>query len=187
MAKAYIKNFLVSIALTYNYLANESETLTIEAINNYLEAVNRNIRLRDGKNVFLVNENLESMPNYGIGKGKNTYFLVDIKKAQDHFSWLNNETITATLSKEALEKLGITKEKILIEKTTEERVGKKELYSTNPNSSHIAETTKSILENVGYSDITITDILQEELEFGPGFTISYRCQAEFEKPKLLIK
>lgn len=179
---------LVFIALIYNYIGNNKNSLSIIEILNFIRNVDKSLNKTeyevseyDVKDIFL--------DCFGIKKDKkNQRYIFKHIDNNAIAMWYDAQPIkvlAATLNKKALESIGVAKEDLQTKKEYVQTSGMLNVYSLHHESAICSAT--GILEDSGCQNIEIISATPDQLDGDKGYHVQYRCNRPYEKANILVK
>lgn len=178
------KDEIISIALAYQYLANQKSSLSeFEAIS-YFESVCE--FLKRYQDMIFCEEESWYLRNYVMNyqSSKSEFSLLPCIPYE--FSYLYNkqpyEVIGATLQEQALNEIHVCRDVLPIETQFVLDSGHMEIYTLE--AKRAQEITKECLERDGCRHIRIGLTIPDQLEGDKGYHVAYSCNRPYEKVKL---
>lgn len=166
------KNDLISVALLYNFLANESDTISINRVNAYYGFISNfnyyrpkyQFKFVNPENSSLNNSDIfssekilnEELKKNGIIKNDSDYQIDSISDIIRIYKSIPEEVLNRSLSKKALTMIGVDRDNLKIDSITRKSDAFMNVYSMSEVSAGIS--VKNRLRECGYSNIRIKNI-----------------------------
>lgn len=181
------KNNIIFLALLYNYLANHEMNLSEYRVLEFVEIVTNNLK-EIGSNFEITDTADENYLLYFykiiFDKEKKQYFFTELSKVECRFDYQSTELVTASLQRNALSSIGVSKENLKFEKYYKCKRGIETIYSLEEK--RAKESVRKILENQGCINVKIGTAIPGQLESDKGYHVHYTCEEPVEKLKILV-
>lgn len=180
------KSRIIFIALIYNYLANNINSLNEEIVMDYVINIIKNL-YKNNYDVTGSMKNNSALNLWGVSydKDKGEYMLNSLKNIDLLYNMQPKELINASLKDSALILIGVNKKSLQIEREYYLKGGVKDIYSLRAKDA--VEKTVDILESQGCKNIKIGGAIPDQLSGDKGYHVSYTCEEPFEKVNVLKK
>ena len=180
------KSRIIFIALIYNYLANNINSLNEEIVMDYVINIIKNL-YKNNYDVTGSMKNNSALNLWGVSydKDKGEYMLNSLKNIDLLYNMQPKELINASLQDSALILIGVNKKSLQIEREYYLKGGVKDIYSLRAKDA--VEKTVDILESQGCKNIKIGGAIPDQLSGDKGYHVSYFCEEPFEKVNILKK
>lgn len=190
---------VIFIALVYNWLANQKMELREFDISSFLNAVNDYLRQnfnisiamdyysnQDVENNYLydkIKEMIEYKYDYKLLYG--VYKLKTLENVDYIYGIQPEEVIKATLQKEALSSINVSREDLEIETDYRYVSNKTGIYTLEGR--RALEIVREDLERKGCISIEMGHPIPDQLDGDKGFYVSYTCREPVERVNVLVK
>ena len=177
---------IISVALLYKYLQDNSETIHYYSVGKYIKEVNEGISTRlnsmfDTSIIFDDDESKENYKRIGIKKDKLgfQYKIDDLEKVVQAYLSLPEEMTDVTLRSDLLEIIDVDRDNLKLSEVDKKVHGYTDINALS--AAYAIEWTNKYLQDFGCHNIKINSTFFSEGSAFGGFNASYEADRTFRK------